>query len=487
MTDRPRGLVPGLPDALLAPLLDAAADVLRELEPADVPVPLRRLIGFDRKGLQRGPARQQLQRTLESDDEFRTRVVEHFVARDAVRAALDEWSGNDAVKIVDTAAERDDLPLLASALFAQRPPGWAFGLGVACATFEHGRLLKAEAADADAVRTQLTGREEALRRAEAAASGAKARIDALETELKEERRSRRDREAQAEREVADAKREREQAEQLVGRLTEGKAAADARIERESRRAMQSDADHRALRNELAQVKRELASASAALEHSAVPGAALRRGEIQTLTEAAETAGELARRLAELTGRARRSLDAPGLEAVPDPDSGRGPDPDDVRHAPAPVRPLRAPVALPPGLRDDAPEAFDAMVRTPGVVVLVDGYNVSMQGWPEGSVTAQRDRLIAVLGELHQRQRVAITVVFDGADVVGVDPPRAAGVRVLFSAVDEEADAVIVREAAGLPPSVPVVVVSSDRWVRDHSVAAGARVVSAAQFLAARRP
>lgn len=251
--------------------------------------------------------------------------------------------------------------------------------------------------------------------------------------------------------------------------------------------MQSDADHRALRNELAQVKRELASASAALEHSAVPGAALRRGEIQTLTEAAETAGELARRLAELTGRARRSLDAPGLEAVPDPDSGRGPDPDNVRHAPAPVRPLRAPVALPPGLRDDAPEAFDAMVRTPGVVVLVDGYNVSMQGWPEGSVTAQRDRLIAVLGELHQRQRVEITVVFDGADVVGVDPPRAAGVRVLFSAVDEEADAVIVREAAGLPPSVPVVVVSSDRWVRDHSVAAGARVVSAAQFLAARRP
>ena len=52
----------------------------------------------------------------------------------------------------------------------------------------------------------------------------------------------------------------------------------------------------------------------------------------------------------------------------------------------------------------------------------------------------------------------------------------------FSDANEEADAVVVREVAALPPTVPVLVVSSDHEVRDQSEAEGATVVSSDTFL-----
>lgn len=55
--------------------------------------------------------------------------------------------------------------------------------------------------------------------------------------------------------------------------------------------------------------------------------------------------------------------------------------------------------------------------------------------------------------------------------------RASGAGVRFSAPGEEADAVIVAEAAVLPVTVPVLVVSSDGWVREHAERTGATVLS----------
>ncbi|MDQ3947009.1 MAG: hypothetical protein M3357_17995, partial [Actinomycetota bacterium] len=52
----------GLPEGLLAPLLELAGDVLRALPPADVPATARRLAAFDRRGLATPAARTQLRR-----------------------------------------------------------------------------------------------------------------------------------------------------------------------------------------------------------------------------------------------------------------------------------------------------------------------------------------------------------------------------------------------------------------------------------------
>jgi predicted RNA-binding protein with PIN domain len=150
--------------------------------------------------------------------------------------------------------------------------------------------------------------------------------------------------------------------------------------------------------------------------------------------------------------------------------------------PAPESSRRIAVPCPPGLRADQPEGLDGMLRTRGVVLVVDGYNVSMSGWPGTPVDRQRDQLVGALERLHLRLRCDVVVVFDGADVVGVTPRRTRGVRVVFSPAGEPADPVIIREVAGLPLRVPVVVASSDGWVRDHAVREGATPVAAATLL-----
>ena len=95
---------------------------------------------------------------------------------------------------------------------------------------------------------------------------------------------------------------------------------------------------------------------------------------------------------------------------------------------------------------------------------------------------QRDQLVGALERLHLRLRCDVVVVFDGADVVGVAPRRTRGVRVVFSPAGESADPVVIREVAALPIRVPVVVASSDGWVRDHAVGEGATPVAAATLL-----
>src|SRR6476659_10485399 len=98
-------------DSLLVPLLDTAAAVLQLLDAADVPPVLRTLSGFDRRGLTSGPARVQLRRAVELDEAFRSLVVQEFLERPEVVAALDTWSAPGALRRVDDAAERADLPL----------------------------------------------------------------------------------------------------------------------------------------------------------------------------------------------------------------------------------------------------------------------------------------------------------------------------------------------------------------------------------------
>jgi predicted RNA-binding protein with PIN domain len=133
------------------------------------------------------------------------------------------------------------------------------------------------------------------------------------------------------------------------------------------------------------------------------------------------------------------------------------------------------------LQDD-PAAVAAMVRTRDVVVIVDGYNVSMLAWPGTSPAEQRERLCDALAEFQLRMRCNVTVVFDGAEVLGVRPLRRRGLRVVFSAAGQEADEVVVDEVVFRPAEVPVIVVSSDREVRTRAESEGATVLPAGAFL-----
>jgi predicted RNA-binding protein with PIN domain len=446
-----------VPDSLLAPLLDAAATVLHGLEAAAVPPVLRTLAGFDRRGLASGTARSQLRRAFEIDEDFRSQVVDEFRTRAEVAAALDTWSAPGALRRVEDAAERADLPLLASALYATRPDGWEFGLGVVCSAAERKRSDKERDDEARALEVQLTNLDEARRRAEGARDDARDELKRVEQQLRDERGARRDRESKAGRDAETAEQRAREAEAALAKARAAGEMAESRLAREADRAREAERRLRELRRELADREDGVRAA----------GAELGDEQLAKLGAAADRARELA---AELDGLVR-SAEPRRPAAEP---SGPGAAGDAPAGAGAATR--RVAPHCPPGMRADTAEALDSMLRTRGVLLVVDGYNVSMAGWPGASAAEQRDRLVSGLSALHLRLRCDSVAVFDGADVEGVAPPRRPGVRVVFSDAEEGADPLVVREAAAPAPDVPVVVASSDAWVRQESERTGAVVV-----------
>jgi predicted RNA-binding protein with PIN domain len=155
-------------------------------------------------------------------------------------------------------------------------------------------------------------------------------------------------------------------------------------------------------------------------------------------------------------------------------------------APGPAR--RVPVRLPGGMFDDTVEAAEHLLRTPGAVLVVDGYNVTMQGWPELAVAAQRRRLATALSDLAARTATRVELVFDGAEVEprAVPVPGRQLMRVRFSEPGVEADDVVIDLVGRIPAATPVIVASSDRRVRDGARRGGANLLHARQLVAVLR-
>ena len=136
------------------------------------------------------------------------------------------------------------------------------------------------------------------------------------------------------------------------------------------------------------------------------------------------------------------------------------------------------------LASDDPALLEQLLTLPRVHLIVDGYNVTKNAWPDLSLERQRDRLLGALAPLVARSGAEVTVVFDAAETRErpvVNRPR--GVRVLYSPVGVIADDVIRELVAAEPRGRPLVVVSSDGEVVRDVVRAGARA-SGAQALTA---
>jgi len=128
-------------------------------------------------------------------------------------------------------------------------------------------------------------------------------------------------------------------------------------------------------------------------------------------------------------------------------------------------------------------ALDRLLAMPEAHLIVDGYNVTMTGYGELTLAAQRDRLIAALATLAARRGAEVTVVFDGRTRPAVQPRTPRGVRVLFSAADEIADDVIRALVAAEPFGRVLVVATSDQQVVADVRRAGAWTVPSTGLLA----
>ena len=381
-----------------------------------------------------------------------------------VRRALDDEEFRArvaAVAAVPGAAEQLDP---ASTLFLTRPDGWAEELAT----------LTEVARAAAAAHGEARADKAAIRRAERAEAAARRAAEGVE-------RARQDA-ARLEAAVADERRLRKAAEQERSAAQRAAAAAEDR-------AGTATAEVAELRERVASmtVERDLLAARLAGTRSAMPAFP----DPAPAAAAVAAARSAADGLIAALGRALDEASAALVVPVPRPPPVETRSPASGETA-APAEPRarstgRRPLPIPPAIFDDSPEAAAHLVRAPGALLLVDGYNAAMTIWPGVDVTEMRLRLIDALGELAARTGVRAHVVFDGAELFGGTPSPASHrtglVRVSFSAPDVEADDVILELVGTLPAARPVLVASSDRRVQDGARRLGANVISSAQLAA----
>lgn len=142
---------------------------------------------------------------------------------------------------------------------------------------------------------------------------------------------------------------------------------------------------------------------------------------------------------------------------------------------------RKPVALPGSTARDSRRATEFLLTVPGVLVLIDGYNVAKLTWPDLALAEQRDRMLDAVDTIARRYGAEIAVIFDGADVVGAHAAQRRLARVRYSHAGITADDVIRAEVSSLDPGRAVVVVTNDGAIRRDVAAAGANLIASGAF------
>lgn len=387
-----------------------------------------------------------------------------------------------------------------SRLWLTRPDGWEEALAEAVGA------RGAEAGERRADREERQARRQVesltaeLGRRQAELDAAVLHVEGLEAELAEARRQRRDAQVLAEtleEQLADARTDA--ARWRVAAETAEAAAGELR--RELAEAAEETAGLRAaearVQAQVADLGRSLAAAEVQVEVGSTAASDLRRSVALAVGEAATAAGALGEALAAAAAtlgmpRGLTEVQQGSTEVLPE---GEAQPPPDTRAAKgerlAPDRrpgvasaPRRAPLPLPPATFDDSPEAAAHLVRT-GVLLLVDGYNVCLFGWPELPLPEQRHHLTSALAELAARTGASVRVIFDGDEEFAYPGVRGGprdSVRVSFSPRGVEADEVIIHQVEEHPAHRPVVVATNDRRVQDEVRERGANVITTTQLL-----
>lgn len=396
--------------------VDVARAGQKEKPPIDPPPRLKQILTF-KKFSER--ALDQVREVVESDEEFRERVVEAVGEEDLDRIG---W------------------------LWLTRPDGWEQECTELAAAVEQELEMAADARSHEAL-------EQSLRKAEAA----------LDKAERQRERAGRDRD-EARSRATQARSEARQSEEEANRL-----AAELAWTRKDRDAIQRNLDR---------IQRKESRAEAKLKSAQTQIDQLNKKLRDTREQHEEEVKNLEERLAAAEQEVAAAREA-GFEP-----------PEEIEPESPPPLTRRIPAPLPPGMLKDTVEAAEHLLRTPKVVVLVDGYNVTFKNWQQMKVQDQRVRLLQNLEELSARfSEAEIVVVFDGTatdyDYISTTP-RSLGVKVQFSEPGVTADEEIIELCKRYPFMRPVVVVSEDNEVRDGARDRGANLVHPRKLLEVMR-
>lgn len=385
-------------------------------------------------------------------------------------------------------ATSEELVGRGSWLFLDRPPGWEDDLGRLAAAAQETAVITREAQVAVEATRRLARVEETLRRAEAEVASLRSELAEAKQELTNERRSRRLAGSEAGRlraRVAEAESNDEQWRLRVAAL-EAALARTASGDAGSGPAVSSDGDGRSNGNAggagpgpVDNSASEIGRGQATAEEPPSPWSDV---DQRALAEAVAAGVAATSALLDVLADVDRRI-APILTS---PEPSRSEVPPGLR---SPARPARQPVTLPPAVLDDSVAAAEYLVRVDGVLVLVDGYNVTKLARPELSLPEQRHWLVDAAVELAARTGARLELIFDGVDEgsAPADFGRRTGVQVRFSPSGVEADDLLLDLVHGRG-AMPAVVASDDRRVRDGARRLDANVISARQLLwVLRRP
>jgi predicted RNA-binding protein with PIN domain len=450
------------------------------------PAALRPLLNFVR--LPTAASRRVLE-VLDSDEQFRHAVARSLTEDDLGRESWlflhrpEGWSAELELLIESAVEEEDAVAAGAQGRTAERRLAQAEE-AVARLKDELAEALDSAQSATDAIAAE---RADALKSA-AQRNELEQRVEQLEQERQQAIRSMKDAEKRASARLDESRlaiARAEAAEQQVAQLEVQIVASQPEASNlHEAPATEISADEESLPSEVATSIWDCVEPSKiqdAVHHAAQAAAALGQQLELLARSVAPAVAEADLRLASEQARnSAASVDAADSDAA-DSDAA-------VRASAVAQRPpRRTPLRLLRGAIDGSVEGVEQLLSTPQIILIADGYNISMEAWPLLDGAAQRSSLLNMLAALQARTSALVHVVFDG-EGAGSRPAVGAplAVRVHFSKADVEADDVILDMVAGLPTDQPVIVVSSDRRVQDGARRLGANVVSSGQLLALTR-
>jgi predicted RNA-binding protein with PIN domain len=399
-----------VPNDLLVPALEAARASLRDMEDEEIPNKLRKVVAYS-GGTLPPPLARSLGEFLDDDADLRSR-------------ALEEWPEADLMEVGASGA---------SAFFLIRPDNWQFELGKLVARHE-----------TDSLNLEISTLQSRLAKVEQEASQGKQRLSDLRKELSETKqqvKQKAKKAAQRGKAKKSSQPEDPGAKVLAGRIAElEKAQVDADSAHDSLvdRAQLLEDKLREARAERAEAVKKFETRKSFGWGSADPVALARH-----LDDVASVVAS-GSRVAEYFNETM------GFE--------------------------QGPWKLPPGSRPDGINSIEWLMRQPRPFLLVvDGHNLAHKLRPAAAAEAStRDEIAHSLArfKLHTKTVARVVVVFDSSVSQFGDAYRGpSGIEIRFASASETAD----HEILALVDAAddPVVVVSSDREVREGAETNGA--------------
>jgi hypothetical protein len=492
-----------IPDFLLMPLVEAAFAVVKKQEESEVPSTLRRISHFDSKALGHSTARAQIIQSLINNEEFAQQTGEEFFSRVEVNVAYSQWSHDKAHDIIADAATRNDLPLIASILWLKKPERYEFALGLVVA-YSTVSMLENEQRDSQrATQTRVDHLQASLDKEKARAELLVADVSRLEGELREERQSRRHRDQKKEAQLSALQKQIDENDNVVARLKEARDRQMQRVEREASRAHELEARLKMAHEESAKKNEKITHLQGQLASALSSDIELTYEDLQKLIVAQSEAEEISKTLLAIMNKTRSILQkdpqasqvqgkiepmTPKLTMAQTP-TPTSPAPQ-VREEPtkevASIKPTapkkqRTKVSVPLGMSLESKEALVKVFAQDDLMVLIDGYNVSLNSFQQLPLEMQRERTISCATSIEARFHPTCVIVFDGQSSTTRGRVQSK-VHVVFSPAGTSADDVIIERVKVTPHEKPILVVTSDKNLAARAKGLGCETISSEAFV-----